>query len=131
MPHPARRPLVRRLLAWAAPILATGVVAVAAPPAASPVAASSPPGAVFQAVAPARLADTRQAVCGCTRLDAATIRVLDAIGIGARLIPNFSTRAFSAGLSTDAVVSVALPAWAARPCSVCCWNARVASPFSR
>ncbi len=61
------------LLALATTVLATGLV-VLAPASAAP-AAAAPAGAVFQAVAPTRLADTRREPCGCTRIDATTIRV--------------------------------------------------------
>ncbi len=63
-----------RLTTWllAAAITIAGFAVLAPPP--SPVAAAGP-GAAFQAVAPTRLADTRQSSCGCTQLDANTIRV--------------------------------------------------------
>jgi hypothetical protein len=72
----ARRPL-RRATAWLLPLLAVaaGALAVVAPAGASPAAAAPPSGSVFQALPPTRLADTRQSACGCTRLDASTIRV--------------------------------------------------------
>lgn len=54
-----------------------------APPTAPPLATAAPAvrasavagGAVFEAVTPTRLADTRQGDCGCTRMDPNTIRV--------------------------------------------------------
>jgi hypothetical protein len=73
----AHRPAATRLTAWLVPFVAVAAVGlvVAAPTGTPHAAAATPTGAVFQAVAPARLADTRQAACGCSRLDANTIRV--------------------------------------------------------
>src|SRR6188472_340106 len=70
--HTSRR--AARAIVW---VLATGVAAAGLAvlaPGAMPAAAAGP-GAVFQAVAPTRLADTRQPDCGCSVIDANTIRV--------------------------------------------------------
>ena len=76
MPN-VRRPAATRITAWLLPFVAVVAAAlvVGSPAGASHAAAATPAGAVFQAVPPTRLADSRQATCGCTRIDANTIRV--------------------------------------------------------
>ncbi|MGH9133107.1 MAG: SGNH/GDSL hydrolase family protein [Ilumatobacteraceae bacterium] len=101
--------------------LLIGAVAVAfLPPAPPPLAASSAPAIVgspsrYTPVGPVRLADTRNAGCGCTRLDASTIRVQiagrDGIGTGvtAAAVTITATRSAATGFVT------VHPAGTARP----------------
>ena len=67
----ARRRLTAALLA-ATVSVPSAAVWIAVVPTATVAAAGE---SVFQPVSPTRLADTREAACGCTRLDDATIRV--------------------------------------------------------
>ncbi len=61
------------VVALVATVTATGLLAVA--PATSAQVSAAPLGAVFQAVTPTRLADTRREPCGCSDVAAGTIRV--------------------------------------------------------
>jgi hypothetical protein len=62
---------------WAALTLTATAVLVVATPAA--LTAATPATSAYVAVGPVRLADTRQADCGCTRLNGDTVRV-DVVG---------------------------------------------------
>lgn len=63
------------LLCLVAPVVPSSEAAAAAPPAPAALTPIGPTSS-FHALAPARLADNRQPACGCTRLDAHTIRVV-------------------------------------------------------
>ena len=77
MPIACTRRATRRALRWLMPAAIAVTALVVSSAAGSPHADAATPkaGAVFTPVTPARLADTRQADCSCTRLDANTIRV--------------------------------------------------------
>ena len=67
---------IERVRGTVALSLALSSVGIAGAPVAVDAVPDTPATSRFEAVAPIRLADTRRATCGCTRIDEHTIRVV-------------------------------------------------------